>query len=188
MMNEAPLFVVDIIGEVIAAADAVLFPTLNKHLLYEYGRSIQILQQLQLLNNAIKTETKNSKYPLVALQQPFKELPGAGYYCTVKFPSLTIATLTNSQDPTPKRYDQTFRPILYPIWEEIKRQIVRHKNIVGNDPGAIQFDGKSDLPGTNPISDGVKGVSNNDYVDAIIIQGLQLTFKRVNNCKKFLIN
>lgn len=187
-MNQAPLIVVDIIGEVIAAADAALFPTLNKHILYEYGRSIQILKELLLLNNGIKTETKNSKYPLVALQQPFKELPGNGYYCTVKIPTLTIATLTNSTDPTTKRYDQTFRPILYPIWEEIKRQLVRHRNIVGNDPAAIQYDGKSDLPGTSPISDGVKGVGNNDYVDAIIIQGLQLTFKQVNNCKKFLIN
>lgn len=182
MKNEAPLFIVDIWGEIIAAADAVLFPTLNRHILYEYGRSIQILKKLQQLNNAIKTETKNSKYPLVALYQPFKEQGGSGYYCTVKFPLLTIATLTNSQDPTPKRYDQTFRPILYPIWEEIKRQIVRHKNIVGNDPGAIQFPAKSDLPGTDPISDGVKGINNNDYVDAIIIEGLQLTFKQIKTC------
>lgn len=188
MEDQEPLVIVDIWGEIIAAADAKLFPKLSKHLLYEYGRSIQILKQLLLLNNAITTETKNSKYPLVALQQPFKEVSTSGYYCTVKFPSITIATLTNSNDPTTKRYALTFKPILYPIWEEIKRQIVKHKNVVGNDPAAIQFDGKIDLPGTDPISDGVKGVSNDDIVDAIVIQGLQLTFKQVNNCKKFLIN
>lgn len=188
MADQEPLVIVDIWEEIIAAADAVLFPTLNKHLLYEYGRSIQILKKLLQLNTAIDTATKNSKYPLVALQQPFREVSATGYYCTVKFPSITIATLTESTDPTPKRYAQTFKPILYPIWEEIKRQIVKHRNVVGNDPGAIQIDGKMDLPGTDPISDGVKGISNNDIVDAIIIQGLQLTFKQVNNCKKFLIN
>lgn len=177
------LFIVKIFGEVIAAADAALFPLINKHLLYEYGRSIQIMKQLQLRNDAIKAETKNGKYPLVALYQPFREMNTTGYYANVKIQRFTIATLTTSTDPVTKRYEETF-PILYQIWKEIKRQLVRHPNIVGNDPGAIQFDGKSDLPGIDPISDGIKGVTNNDYVDALIIEGLQLTFKTVNNCKK----
>jgi hypothetical protein len=179
-MNEAPLYIVEIIGEVVAAADAVLFPTLNKHILYTYGRSIQILTQLQLLNEGIKQTTKDSKYPLFALFQDFPEITNTGYYCTVKFPKISIATLTNSTDDVPKRYAQTFKPILYPIYQEFFRQLGRHKNIVGNDPGAFNHI-KWDRPGTQPEGDG-KGSNFNDYVDAIEIQNLELTFKQVKNC------
>lgn len=179
-MNAAPLFIVDIIGEVVAAADAVLFPTLGKHILYEYGRSIQILTELQKLNDGITT--KNGKYPLFALFQDFPEdnSGSSGYYCTVRFPKISIATLTQSTDTPPKRYAQTFKPILYPIYEEFLRQLMRHKNIVGNDPAAISHI-KWDRPGTQPEGDKM-GSNFNDYVDAIEIQNLQLTFKQIKTC------
>jgi hypothetical protein len=181
-MAAPPLFIVDIIGEVVAAVDAVLYATLNKHILYEYGRSIQILQKLQSLNDGITSTTKGSKYPLFALFQDFPEdsAGGSGYYCTVRFPKISIATLTNSTDPPPIRYTQTFKPILYPIYEEFLRQLVRHKNIVGNDPAAISHI-KWDRPGTQPEGDKM-GSNFNDYVDAIEIQNLQLTFKQIKKC------
>lgn len=186
-MNQAPLYIVDIIGEVVRAADAVLFPTLNKHILYTYGRSIQILTKLQTLNQGITQATKNSKYPLFALFQPFVETTGTnGYYCAVKFPKISIATLTQSTSDVPTRYNETFRPILYPIWAEFQRQLVRHPNIVGNDPGAI-MEGKMDNPGEKPKSDPEKAANFNDYLDSIDIIGLQLTFKTVNKCKTFKI-
>jgi len=181
-MKAAPLVVVDILREVVQATDAVLYPTLNKHILYEHGRSIQILQALQRLNDGITT--KNTKYPLFAVFQPFWEkFSQQGYYCSVTFPKISIATLTQSTDPTPKRYDQTFRPILYPIWSEFVRQLTLHPNIViPGDPGAIE-QMKADVPGVDPTSDQVKGTSMNDYVDAIAIANLQLGFKQVNNCR-----
>lgn len=181
-MNEAPLYVVDIIGEVVAAVSAKLFPTLNKNIDYQYGRSIQILTELQQKNNAINAVTKGSKYPLFALYQDFPESNNTAYYVTVRFPKIVIATLTTSTDPTPKRYALTFKPVLYPIFEEFKRQLARHKNIVGNDPNAFPMI-KWDRPGTQPAADKSMGSNFNDYVDAIEIQNLELTFKTVNFCK-----
>lgn len=181
MIKTAPIYVVDVIGEVVAAADAVLFPTLNKHILYEYGRSIQILQDLTRLNGAISAD-KKQKYPLFALFQDFPEDSGTGYYCVVKFPKISIATLTQSTNPPPKRYAETFKPILYPIYLEFLNQLGRHKNIVGNDPGAFPHI-KWDRPGTQPAAEPSKGSNFNDYVDAIEIQNLQLTFKQVKLCK-----
>jgi hypothetical protein len=179
-MNTPPLYIVDIIGEVVKAVDAVLYPTLNKHILYEYGRSIQILQQLRQLNDSITQ--KNTKYPLVALFQPFPEDSNTDYYASVKFPKITIATLTQSTDPVSKRYDKTFKAILYPIYQEFLRQLVKHKNIVANDPGAISHK-HWDVPGSEPASDQIKGANFNDIVDSIIIQDLQLTFKQIKKCK-----
>lgn len=179
MSNTPPLFIVDIIGQVVAKTDAVLFPTLNRHILYEYGRSIQILRQLQLLNQSITQ--KDNKYPLFALFQPFPEDSGGGYYATVKFPKISIAMLTQNTDPVAKRYDKTFKPVLYPIYQEFLRQLCRHPNIVASDPGAIPHK-HWDVPGSDPASDQVKGANFNDIVDAIIIQDLQLTFRQVKKC------
>lgn len=177
-MNEAPIYIVDVIGEVATAADAVLYPTLNKHILYTYGRSIQILKKLQSLNDAIAQTTKDGKYPLLALFQDFPEDIGtSGYYCTVRLPKISIATLTQCTDDPVKRYATTFKPILYPIYLEILNQLARHPNIIGNDPRAFVHR-KWDRPGTQP-----EGQNLNDYVDAIEIEGLQLTFKQVIKCK-----
>jgi len=178
-MKQPPLYIVDIIGEVVAATDKVLYPTLNRHILYEYGRSIQILRQLQLLNQSITQ--KDNKYPLFALFQPFPEDSSTDYYASVKFPKISIAMLTQNTDPVSKRYDKTFKPVLYPIYQEFLRQLVLHPNIVANDPGAIVHK-HWDLPGSDPASDQIKGTNFNDMVDSIIIQDLQLTFKQIKKC------
>ena len=171
-MIAAPLYIVDIIGEVVAATATKL----GRPILYQYGRSIQILTELQKLNDS--TTGKGTKYPLFALFQDFPEdnSGSSGYYCTVRFPRVSIATWTQSTDTPVKRYAQTFKPILYPIYEEFLRQLMKHKNIVGNDPGAIPHV-KWDRPGTQP-----EGGNLNDYVDAIEIQNLQLNFKQIKTC------
>lgn len=175
MPKAPPLFVVDIIGEIVTAVDAVLFPSLGKHINYEYGRSVQILAELQKLTQS--TTLKNTKFPLFALFQDFPETIGSnGYYTTVTFPKITIATLTVSTDSPKVRYDKNFRTILYPIYLEFTRQIPRHRNVVGN---IVEFPGRKwDRPGSQP-----EGSNMNEYLDAIEIDGLQLTFKQVNSCK-----
>lgn len=176
MTPTPPLFVVDVIKEVVMAADAVMFPILGKHIHFEHGRSVQILTQLQKLNDSVTL--KNTKYPLFALFQDFPETIGSnGYYTTVTFPKLSIATLTVSADPPAVRYDKNFRTILYPIYLEFLRQLPRHRNIVGN---VIEFPGRKwDRPGSQP-----EGSNLNDYLDAIEIDGLQLTFKQIKSCKR----
>lgn len=176
-MKQAPLYIVDIIGDVVKAVDTVLFPTLNKHIFYTYGRSIQILNKLQALNQGITTQ--NTKYPLFALFQDFPQQRGGNAYdCTVRFPKISIAMLTTSTDEPPERYCKTFKPVLYPIYLEFLNQLVRHPNVVGDDPGAIPHT-QWDRPGTQP-----EGSKLNEYLDAIEIQDLQLTFKTVSKCTK----
>lgn len=177
-MSKAPLYVVDIIGEVVAATDAVLFPTLNRHINYLYGRSTQILTELQKMAGA--ASTKGLRYPLVALFEDFPQQTGnSGYYAEIKVPKISIAMLTDFNDSPEKRYPKTFKPVLYPICFEFLRQLTRHKNIVGNDPAAFSKY-LWERPGTQP-----EGGNLNDYLDAIELQNLQLTFKTVNpQCSK----
>lgn len=175
MRTAPPLFIVDIIGEIVTAVDAVLFPSLGKHINYEYGRPVQIQTELQKLNDSITL--RGTKYPLIALFQGFPESISTSGYTPVVFPAISITTLTVSTDSPKKRYDNTFRTILYPIYQEFLRQLPRHRNVVGNC--ADIFGGKKiDLPGLLPVDK-----TMNEYLDGIEIQGLQITFKQVNSCK-----
>lgn len=177
MQRVPPIIIVDIINEVVQAMDVVLFPKLGKHLDYQPGRSTQIQTELQKIVTGIIASTKAGKYPLVALFQDIPENRGtSGYYSTVTIPKISIAVLTVNTDPVLKRYDTNFRPTLYPIYREFLRQLCRHRNIVANDPNAIPHT-KYDRPGSQP-----EGQNMNDYLDAIEISNLQLTFKETKLC------
>jgi hypothetical protein len=178
-MADTPIILVDIFNEVVQAMDVKLFPILGKHLDYQPGRSTQIQAELTKIQAAIVASTKAGKYPLVALFQDIPEQRGtSGYYATVTIPKISIAVLTVSTDPVLKRYDTNFRPTLYPIYYEFLRQLCRHKNIIANDPNAIPHT-KYDRPGSQPA-----GQNMNDYLDAIEISNLQLTFKETKSCKR----
>lgn len=181
-MERTPLYVVDIIGEVVQAMDKVLFPVIKKHILYEYGRSIQILQVLQTLNGGTSPATKNGKFPLFALFQDFPETNNTMYYATIRFPKISIATLTTWTDPVKKRYDVTFKPILYPIYNEFFNQLANHPNVVSTgDPDGFNHV-HWDRPGHTPEIDPKTKTGLNEYLDIIEIQNLEVTFKRVNHC------
>jgi hypothetical protein len=176
-MLDSPIIIVDIIKDVVQATDAKLYPVLGKHLDYQPGRSTQIQTELQKMTQAAVATNRAGKYPLIALFQDIPEQRGSsGYYSTVTIPKISIAVLTIQTDPVLIRYDKNFRPILYPIYEEFLRQLCRHKNIVASDPNAIPHI-KYDRPGSQPA-----GQNLNEYLDAIEISNLQLTFKKVKVC------
>jgi hypothetical protein len=177
-MSQTPLYIVDIIGEVVSATDSVLFPTLGAHIDYLFGRPTQILTELQKMSGA--ASTKGLRYPLIALFMDFPEQSGGSdYYTQVKFPKISIATITDFNDSPKKRYPKTFKTTLYPIYMEFMRQLTLHRNVVGNDTNLFSRI-KWDRPGTQP-----EGGNLNDYLDAIELQNLQLTFKTVNpQCSK----
>lgn len=169
------LYIVDIIGEVVAAVDAVLFPSLNKHILYEYGRSSQILKEVIKLGN-----NKDPKYPLFALFQDFPENTDTFYYCKVRFPKILIANFTDNNWPNPKKYELNFKPVLYPIYNEFLKQLPRNKNIVGVDFTHLKWD----RPGTQPAADPKLQGNFSDFLDGIELQNLDVTFKQVKFCKQ----
>lgn len=144
---------------------------------FVYGKSIQILNRLQQISND-PSKTKK-KYPLFALFMPFPEQMGGDYYATVVFPKIVFAVAANSTDAPELRYNKSFRNILYPIYEEFKNQIVRSPYIVIENPDYIPHK-KLDNPGSPPPDE--KGKQFNDYVDAIEIYNIELTFQKNNSC------
>jgi len=178
-MNE-PLYIVDIMQEVVASVDVITFPLIGKHIDFIPGRSSQIIKKLIELGTSSKLETKAKKYPLFALFMDFPENNTQTFYhCTVKFPKISIANFTDHNWPVLTKYANNFKPILYPIYTNFLTQLSRHKNIVGVDFPHIKWD----RPGVQP-ADPSKPSNFNDYVDAIEINNLDITFKQVRFCKQ----
>lgn len=142
---------------------------------FSYGRSIQILTSLQKMNNSVDAARRNAKYPLFALFMPFDEIVGGDYYVNVKFPKIVIAALSNGTDTPETRYEKTFKNILYPVYQEFLNQLGRCPYIVLQNDSYIPHR-KRDNPGSPPPKD-AGGIQFNDYVDAIEIYDLQLTFQ-----------
>lgn len=179
MAIKSSIIIVDVFDEVVSSMNKALnLQDINVN--YNYGRQPQILKKLQLLNNSITL--KNNKYPLMALFMPFKEVMGNDYYTNVTFPKIVIAALSNNTDSPEKRYQNTFKTILYPVFEEFKKQICKHRNIVNQNSDYLVFK-KQDNPGSPPPQkDSSGGIVFGDYVDAIEIYDLQLTFQLNQNC------
>jgi hypothetical protein len=172
-----PVLIVDIFKDIVSKVDTALYPTLGKHIFYQYGSSLQILDKLVQMNNGIAS--KGQRFPLVALFQPFSEGHGTdGYYTDLSIPKIVIATLTNGSDNVSTRYDLTFKPLLYPIYYELLNQIALSNWVVDQDPKMIEHT-KVDNPGSPPP----KGTSFDEFVDAIEIYNLKTLIIDGRTCK-----
>jgi hypothetical protein len=176
MQEAPPIVIVKIIQDVVAATSNVVATKVGGTLDYQPGRSSQIKAELQKISEAISQSVRAGRYPLIALFQDIPEQMGTGYDVVVTIPKISIAMLTVDTNPVLKRYEDTF-PKLYIIYREFLRQLTRHKNIVAGDPNAIVHT-KLDRPGDKPEVTGF-----NDYLDAIELSNLQLTFRSLNKCK-----
>jgi hypothetical protein len=175
MADRTPIVIVDTFQDVVDKMNVVLLPILKVNVKYFYGSSIQILKMLKQLNEGI---TIGNRFPLIALFQPFEEkMGGNGYYTQLTIPKMVIAMLTDLNYETPTRYTKTFKPVLYPIYYELLNQIALNGNFEINDPGMIPHT-KLDNPGSPPP----KGETFNEFVDAIEIFNLELTFNAQLNC------
>ena len=174
---ETPIYIVDIFSDIVKAVDSALYSTIGRHIFYQYGSSLQILDQLVQLNGG--TTSKTQRFPLIALFQPFDEaMGGNGYYTKLTIPKLVIAALTKPEISVPKRYSETFKPLLYPIYYELLNQITLNGYFVMNDAGMIPHS-KKDNPGSPPA----KGMASGEFVDSIDLFNITLTLNAQINCK-----
>jgi len=164
------IIVVDIIKDCVEAVENKLHMTIN----YIYGRQSQILRKLQDMNDSINY--RDGKYPLLALYMDFPEKRGLGYYSNLVIPKIIIATLTTQTDFPEVRYEQTFKPVLYPIYLEFMHQLSVHPNVIEHDENAIPHT-KWDRVGTLPI-----GQDITDYIDAIEVNNLSITVSQSKLC------
>jgi hypothetical protein len=170
---EQPVFVVDEIETVVKAVDAVLFATLQKHIIYLYGHPLEIVNRLQKLTNS--PQSKDKKYPLVALFTDFRVNREQRFdmYGTTSL-NIIIATLTQPDYYSEDRMAKNFKPILYPIYVELLNQLAKSKAFFWYNPDEIAHTEIDRLYWGKEGLYGKTGNIFNDFIDAIEIQNLSI--------------
>lgn len=164
------VFIVDIFSDVVSKTATELGIYIN----YVYGDVVDIIKNLKDKDNSITQ--KDKKYVLLALYMPFIERRGVtGLYADVSVRRITIATLTNSDDEPMTRYQNTFKPVLYPVYESFLSNFAQNHHISSKDPNTIVHT-KVDVLGVVPIS----GI--NDFVDCINLDNLQFLINQNKYC------
>lgn len=121
--------------------------------------------------------SKPKKYPLVWYVMNFKEGMGnVGLYAKLPDPRIYIMTNTQLNYTMKERRDNTFLPILYPIYAELIKQFSLSPYFRITSEESLEHT-KIDMPYWS--EDGQKTNFYNDYIDAIQIVDLKLEVKRI---------
>lgn len=173
-MAKQDVILVDIIGSVVSAMEVTNVPYIN----YEPGRSAQVLDSLQIYDNAVVYEDKGLKYPLIAMLMPIPERKGGSFPSSVVIPRIVIAVMSTTDGGVKERYgvDQVFKTQLYPMYNEFLKRLALSVYTNQGDPEMFVHT-KIDNPDKRPIGDGMT-----DFVDTIEILNLELILNQIKTC------
>jgi len=149
---------------------------------YMHGHPLEIINTLALKDK--NDVHKYNKFPLIALFQDFVEKMGENQAVSSAAElNLIIAVNTSPDYSSEERYDNSFKTVLYPLYDLLIKHILKSKWFANIDPGLVPhskidrlFWGRTGLYGNE---------SNvfNDYIDAIEIQNLSLELRLRQNCR-----
>jgi hypothetical protein len=177
-MDKSPIYITDIIGEVVAATNAALrakadswLTVNNKNINYVYGAENHVIQALRNIGN------NGGKYPMIALMMPVQTVRGnsKGFYGDTSLPSIIIATLSDNTSTSAAKYEKNFKPILFPIYYEFLNQLVRHKevtNVMGANYVRHQL-----LEYPADVTDKANTIFT-DFLDLLELKNVQFTIKQ----------
>lgn len=148
---------------------------------YLFGHPLEILKTLTQRDKS--KDWKYRKYPLVALLQDFQETKGVNpSLITQASPRVLIVNQTKREFSSMKRYEENFKPILYPIYELLLEAIAEIGYFNVKAPDQIQhrktdrmFWGREGLYGS-------EGNVFDDYLDAIDITFQDLAILSKEDC------
>lgn len=151
---------------------------------YMYGHPLEIINTLAKKDK--HDVHKFNKFPLIALFQDFTETMGENQAVPSAVDDLNIIIAVNTlPDYTSEnRYDNSFRTILYPLYDLLIKHIVKSKWFINVDPGLVPHNKIDRLYwGRTGLYNNESNVFN-DYIDAIEIQNLSLELRLKQNCIK----
>lgn len=180
-MIQQPIYIVDELEEVVATVSDKLLPSLQlidpniQAINYYADNILKIIETLQQKDGS--DSYRYYKYPAVFLLQDFEEMIGAGLGISTTTKGLQLLIVT-STDPTykrPERMDRNFKPILYPIWQQLIYQLFRSGKVMASSENQIMHT-KRDCIFLGSLPFGTNKNTTNDFLDAIAITNLQLKF------------
>lgn len=141
---------------------------------YEHGHLLEV--DNTLVNKEKSTTQRFNKYPMIVLLQDFTEDQTREGHTELSL-NLVIVSNTKSDIKASERYERTFNPILYPIYDQLLDSI--------NWNGSFFWTGDLQKPPHTKIDRPFKGISNDngniryamsDKLDAIEINNLTLNY------------
>lgn len=189
-MRRAPVYIDDIIGEIVQATATVILPVIQANEAAALGSSLiqQIRYSKSSFDELIETlaqadgsgEERFKKYPLIHLVQDIVIERGqdVGLFGSAGLDIVFIHQTVNTYK-IDDRDEKVFKPVLWPMYYEFLNQLFKSGWTFGNDTGEYRhrlikraFWGNRQLQGSkNKL---------NDYVDAIEIQNLNTKFNYLN--------
>jgi hypothetical protein len=178
--------VVYVLQEVVDNVSAAMLPYLQNistkytGVRFDYGHPADIVQKIQSYSNS--EENRYKKYPLIGLFLDFKQTRGSNIQvdtsCSL---NLFICVGTTNKLTPQQRTDQSFVPLIQPIYNEFLNQLAKHGNVITPELRRFRHDyveryqwGKGGLEYYN---NGQKNIFN-DFIDAAEITGLEVDFKQ----------
>lgn len=147
---------------------------------YDYGRYIEVTRNLVQKAGGVTTDSR--RFPLIWLVVPYSVTETMdGNEAKVRDIEIVIATRTEQDSNTTARIEKTFRPRLWPIYDELRSQIV--KSGYFQDVDINNFHTRID----QPYWDGKETNGRNlfsDYIDAIQLKNISLTLNETT-CDRF---
>lgn len=148
---------------------------------YLYGHPLDVIKELTLKDRSVTEKSK--KYPLIALLQDFEEGIGEDHRVQSSTSlNVIIALNTKGDYNSEQRYDNSFRNILYPLYDLFVEKLISSGWFLNVSPDLIPhtkidrlYWGRSGLYGN-------EGNVFNDRLDAIEIQNLLLDLNLVKRC------
>lgn len=162
--------IVDIFSDIVSEVQVEYDTENSEKPFYEYGHPLEIVNTLvQKTNN---TSYRAKKFPMICLFQDFKETMDVEGRSADGL-NLVICTDTQPTYSASDRYTNTFKTILYPLWDMLIKYMKQSNKINQNVFEYDKYDrlywGKQGLYGNT-------GNIFNDYLDAIEIMNLSLNF------------
>lgn len=178
MFKFKPTIIVDEFSEIVEKVSNELtatFKNIDSNISgvhYLHGHPVEIARTLS--EKSQTNEFKFKKYPLIALLQDFPEKKNTiGQESEVSL-HIIIVKGTDPNWKADRRYNENFRPFLYPVYIELLDQIMKHKKFITKSNESI------DHTKIDRLFWGVSGEYGNtanifmDHVDIIEIKDLKL--------------
>lgn len=167
-------YFVDIFSDIVDAVREEYDPTNDLQPYYIYGHPREIANKLSLKDRS--KEDKFKKFPLVALLTDFTEGHGESladdYNLSVR---CIIVTNTNKNYVSDERYENTFKPILYPIYELLLKKVALSPALKTVSQGLIAHEKTDRLYWGAAGIYGNDGLIFNENLDAIDVNFTDLT-------------
>lgn len=181
-MRTTPLYVTDKLSEISALVSTDVLPKLNlanstiSAVQFYHGHPLEIIETL-----AQKDQSDTvlfQKYPAICLFQDIREImnPRSGIYCQTPELNMAILYPTDPVYKAQERLERTFKPILYPIYFSLLKNIVLHRSIEQKSVENLVHDKFDRLYWGRGGLYGNEANIFNDWVDAIEIRNLSLNF------------